>query len=96
MGFFAKLFMFIIFIIILFVAVIAGAVYYISYLQNAHSSFDNYYNFRGCTSLVSKTDNYGYCKLQDNQTIEIVRCQNNKWYLNGDTGSQSKCGSLLG
>ena len=52
-------------------------------LQWAHSSFDNYYSFRGCTQLLSRTSINGVCKTSDGQTIEIVSYKN-KWYLNGD------------
>jgi hypothetical protein len=58
-------------------------IYWILYLQKAHSTFENYYNFRGCVQLVSKTDNYGFCKISSGQTIKIVRFHD-KWYLDGD------------
>ena len=61
------------------------------YLQWAHSSFDNYYKFRGCVSLVSKTDDHGYCKLADGQNIKIVK-YHDKWYLDGDLPQQ--CGPI--
>lgn len=60
---------------------VATAQYFV--LQNAHSSFQNYYNFRGCTTLVSKSSNSGICKLSSGKTIKIVEYQN-KWYLDGD------------
>jgi hypothetical protein len=53
------------------------------YLRNAHSTFENYYKFRGCVELIEKTDTYGTCKLSSGQTIKIVKFQN-KWYLDGD------------
>lgn len=53
------------------------------FLRKAHSSFENYYNFRGCVQLLEKTDTYGICKLSSGQTIKIVKYQN-KWYLDGD------------
>jgi hypothetical protein len=52
-------------------------------LQNAHSTFENYYAFRGCAELLEKTDSYGLCKTKSGQTIKIVKFQN-KWYLDGD------------
>lgn len=52
-------------------------------LQKAHSTFDNYYAFRGCTQLVEKTDTYGTCKLASGDTIKIDLI-NGKWYLDGD------------
>ena len=52
-------------------------------LQKAHSTFENYYAFRGCTQLLEKGGDYGICKTSNGQTIKIVRI-NNKWYLDGD------------
>ena len=52
-------------------------------LNIAHSTFDNYYAFRGCTQLLEKTDTYGICKISSGATIKIVEI-NNKWYLDGD------------
>lgn len=52
-------------------------------LRKAHSSFDNYYAFRGCTQLIQKTGTYGICKTKSGATITIVEI-NNKWYLEGD------------
>jgi len=52
-------------------------------LQKAHSTFDNYYAFRGCTQLISKTDTSGVCKTLSGDTITIVLI-NGKWYLQGD------------
>ena len=52
-------------------------------LQKAHSTFDNYYAFRGCTQLISKTDTSGVCKTASGDTITIVEI-NGKWYLQGD------------
>lgn len=52
-------------------------------LNVAHSTFENYYAFRGCQTLVDRTDTYGDCKLADGSTIKIVK-YNDKWYLDGD------------
>ena len=52
-------------------------------LQKAHSTFDNYYAFRGCTQLLEKTDSSGICKTKSGATITIVEI-NNEWYLQGD------------
>lgn len=52
-------------------------------LRKAHSTFENYYTFRGCTQLLEKADTYGICKTSAGQTIKIVKYQN-KWYLDGD------------
>ena len=53
------------------------------YLTRAHSSYENYYKFRGCIQQLERTDTYGICKTADNQTIKIVEL-NNRWYLDGD------------
>ena len=52
-------------------------------LQKAHSTFDNYYAFRGCTQLLSKTDTSGVCKTASGATITIVEIDG-RWYLQGD------------
>ena len=52
-------------------------------LQKAHSTFDNYYAFRGCRQLLGKTDTYGTCKLASGETIKMDLI-NGKWYLDGD------------
>jgi hypothetical protein len=52
-------------------------------LRKAHSTFDNYYAFRGCVQLLEKTDTYGICKIASGATIKIVEI-GNKWYLDGD------------
>ena len=52
-------------------------------LQKAHSTFDNYYAFRGCVKLIERTDTYGICQLSSGKTIKIVLF-NDKWYLDGD------------
>ncbi len=52
-------------------------------LSRAHSSFENYYAFRGCTQLLNKTPNSGICKTAGGKTIQIVK-YNHGWYLNGD------------
>lgn len=53
------------------------------YLRKAHSTFDNYYAFRGCTQLVEKAGTYGICKTNSGKTVKIVEYQG-KWYLDGD------------
>lgn len=52
-------------------------------LRKAHSTFENYYAFRGCTQLLLKGQDFGVCKTNTNQTIKIVKFQD-KWYLDGD------------
>jgi hypothetical protein len=61
----------------------ALALYQNHQLDIAHSTFENYYAFRGCQTLVDRTDTYGDCKLADGSTIKIVK-YNNEWYLDGD------------
>jgi hypothetical protein len=70
-------------IIILIVLFILFFGYWIYYLNWAHSTFENYYSFRGCTDLVLKTETYGLCKTKSGQTIKIVKYKN-AWYLDGD------------
>lgn len=74
-------------VIVTAILVIALAVFFVlqQYLtvKKAHSTFENYYAFRGCTQLLSKTSDYGICKIDSGQAIKIVKYQN-KWYLDGD------------
>lgn len=53
------------------------------YLRKAHSTFENYYAFRGCVQLLKKAEDYGICKTNTGQTIKIVKYED-KWYLDGD------------
>ena len=68
---------------LLVVIIFVFGVYWVIYLNIAHSTFDNYYKFRGCNQLINKTDTYGFCSLGSGQVIKIVK-YNNKWYLEGD------------
>jgi hypothetical protein len=52
-------------------------------LNKAHSSFENYYHFRGCKQLVSKSESEGVCRLASGKTIKLVN-HKGKWYLDGD------------
>lgn len=73
-------------IIIIILVAVATFIFFINqvlYLQKAHSTFENYYAFRDCVQLLSKTDNYGFCKTSSEQIIKIVKFQG-KWYLDGD------------
>ena len=69
--------------VLLAIVLVSGAIYYVRYLDKAHSSFENYYAFRGCTKLLSKTDIDGTCMISSGQTIKIVKYQG-KWFLDGD------------
>jgi len=68
---------------ILFIILVAWGVNQVIELHKAHSTFDNYYSFRGCTQLLTKTPTYGVCRTASGATIKIV-LYNGKWYLNGD------------
>jgi hypothetical protein len=70
-------------IVIVFVAVVLVGALQVRALNKAHSTFANYYKFRGCTQLVTKTSSYGVCKTSSGKTIKIVQYQG-KWYLDGD------------
>lgn len=52
-------------------------------LKKAHSTFENYYVFRGCMKLLEKQADYGKCIIKSGETIKIVKYQG-KWYLDGD------------
>ena len=69
-----------VFMFILFFAVVLNKFFKV---QKAHSSFENYYAFRGCVKLVKKTDTYALCRLASGQQIKIVKVDN-KWYLDND------------
>ncbi len=81
---------YIIILLAIFLVLSAFAAYYIYYLNMAHSTFENYYAFRGCTTLVEKTDTYGICNTDSGQTIKIVKFQN-AWYLDGDLPCSFLC-----
>jgi len=70
--------------LIVIVTIIIGFIFQQFFiLQKAHSTFENYYNFRGCIQLISTTTDSGICKIPSGQIIKIVEI-NNKWYLDGD------------
>ena len=52
-------------------------------LRKAHSTFDNYYAFRGCVQLLATTSDSGTCRTGSGQTIKIVLYEG-RWYLDGD------------
>lgn len=68
-------------VIVLVLAALAIGKFFV--LQKAHSTFDDYYAFRGCVQLLSMTDTSGICKTASGDTITIVLI-NGKWYLQGD------------
>jgi hypothetical protein len=55
----------------------------VRYLNKAHSTFENYYTFRGCKELLERTPTSGVCKTSSGGTITIVLYKG-KWYLKGD------------
>lgn len=73
-------------IILVFIIFAILAIYWFNTLQIAHSTFEDYYKFRGCTELINKTEDYGFCKINSGQIIKIVK-YNGKWYLDGDLPS---------
>lgn len=71
-------------VVVLLLLVIGGlALDQFVVLQKAHSTFDNYYAFRGCTQLISSTTTSGVCKTASGQTITIVEI-GGRWFLQGD------------
>lgn len=68
---------------LIIVLIIVFGIYQIRMLDRAHSTFENYYAFRGCIKLISKTNDSGLCQIASGQTVKIVKFQN-KWYLDGD------------
>jgi hypothetical protein len=77
------------------IVVLAGfgfLAYQSHHLAVAHSTFDNYYAFRGCEQLIDRTDTYGDCKLKDGSTIRIVK-SDTRWFLEGDL---PQCGLTIG
>ena len=69
--------------VILAIIFFAFCLYWVFYLRWAHSTFDNYYKFRGCVQFLGKNDTVGFCKLKNGSTIKLVKF-NGKWYLDGD------------
>jgi hypothetical protein len=67
----------------LIVLFLISGTYWIRILRKAHSSFENYYSFRGCVELLNKTDNSGYCITESDKIIKLVKF-NEHWYLDDD------------
>ena len=70
---------------VLFLFFLVAGIYQVHMLRVAHSSFENYYKFRGCVALVEKTETYGTCRLQSGQVIKLVQVAG-RWFLDGDLG----------
>ncbi len=58
-------------------------VWQVVYLQKAHSTFDNYAAFRGCTQITNQSDTQGTCTTGSGQTVTLVK-SDNQWFLQGD------------
>jgi|GEM_PF-1776106 len=67
------------------IVVILGALFtwQVFFLQKAHSTFENYAAFRGCSEITSRTDTDGTCVTGSGQSIKIVKFDN-RWFLDGD------------
>lgn len=52
-------------------------------LKRAHSTFENYVAFRGCTQLLKRAGGYGICRVASGGVIKIVQVHG-RWYLAGD------------
>ncbi|MCL5017275.1 MAG: hypothetical protein M1155_01250 [Patescibacteria group bacterium] len=68
---------------VLIILVIISGIWWITILRKAHSSFENYYSFRGCAQLLNRTDDSGLCRISSGKTIKLVKF-NDRWYLDGD------------
>ena len=73
-------------LLVMGVLVVAFGLFMYFYLKKAHSSFYDYYAYRGCEQLVKKAEDYGICKIKSGQAIKIVKFKD-KWYLDGDLPS---------
>jgi hypothetical protein len=73
-------------IVLLTIVLFILAIYWFDRLQIAHSTFEDYYKFRGCTELINRTNYYGFCQISSGEIIKIVK-YNGKWYLDGDLPS---------
>lgn len=71
------------FVVLGFILLILFSVYQIRLLNKAHSTYENYYAFRGCVQSLKRAEDYGICKTDSGQTIKLVK-YNGKWYLDGD------------
>lgn len=84
---------------LLFLAFVLGAIaaaitirwYFV--LKKAHSSFEDYYAFRGCTELLERGANYGICRLKSGQIIRIVE-SDGRWFLDGDLPHKIRIGNF--
>lgn len=70
-------------LLLIAIIILAMGIWQYFYLKKAHSTFNNYFAFRGCQELLIKSDAYGICKTKDGKTIKIVLYQG-RWFLDGD------------
>lgn len=70
-------------IFIIIIIIISLCLYWLNILKIAHSSFENYYKFRGCIQLIEKNDVYGTCRISSGETIKLVKF-GEKWFLDDD------------
>lgn len=68
---------------IVLILVLGAAAGQLVTVQKAHSSFGNYYAFRGCEQLIKRAPDYGICKTASGKTIKMVEFRG-KWYLDHD------------
>ncbi len=68
---------------VIFLSLVGLGASWLIYLNKAHSSFSEYYKFRGCLKLIEKTENFGTCEIGGGKLIKIVKISD-KWYLDGD------------
>jgi DNA-binding transcriptional regulator of glucitol operon len=80
--------------VIMILAIGVMGIHQIYRVNRAHSTFANYYAFRGCSQLISQTATSATCALPSGQVIEIVEYEN-KWYLNGDLPCTGPLGTYL-
>lgn len=72
-------------IVLIAAALIIICAYQIHILTVAHSSFENYYNFRGCAELIERSDVRARCRLDSGEVITLVEVDG-QWFLEGDFG----------
>lgn len=68
--------------VLVLIGIVASA-WWVHKLNVAHSTFENYYAFRGCERLIERTDSYGTCVTNSGKTIKIVQYEG-RWFLDGD------------
>lgn len=66
-----------------FIIFLVFCIWKVLYLRRMHSTFENYYKFRGCRELIEKNDVSAVCRLSDDKLIKIVKYKD-RWFLDGD------------